>query len=549
MMEKVTLEQIKDAEKNTAAAELKNRMLADRDLYRMTPYALKNYKGTKVEASYPITSNKPMVFGNRVISALTGANIKCDIEVAGEANTLSGKIEEGWTQAREAIDAYVSAMGDQDTLSFMSSQAALTGFISCLVWPYQDDDGTLVPYIGEWDSPYVIVERGRKGLTFAANHMTKSKSDVLHEYNTVVEGDDNDTYDTWQPRLNEVYIGDKVVNKDTDTGVDFTPVIHQQVGASAFARDVAYGKYRGESIYAGVRDWYGEYNRQLSVRNTLTMWSFSRSMQYRSAEGESKDLGGKNYWQDISVFSVPLEGGFEPMPVADINEAAKELILLADHEIVQQGLSTIEYGEIPDDATVAQLNTMLSKTMSFLNPRMRAIEAGYNEMAYMFMRLMKDRGLPNECVIKGRTYNIPTFDIGPEITIRHKLVVKLPLQEIANFVLAKSAQGWIDLERILKDIIGVDDVADVMEKLKVQKIYAFDPRIEMWDIVNTWVESKDPEDKNRAAFTVSLHPEIFGQPQVPGVPGAGQPSVPGVTPQEPPTSDTSALPALLKGGA
>ncbi len=119
---KVTLEQIKEAETNTAYSELKNRILADRELYRLTPFTLKNYKGTKVEASYPITSNKPMVFANRVISALTGATIKCDIEVSGEANRESEKIEEAWATGREAIDAYVK----ERTSSNLDPHLALT---------------------------------------------------------------------------------------------------------------------------------------------------------------------------------------------------------------------------------------------------------------------------------------------------------------------------------------------------------------------------------------------------------------------------------------
>jgi hypothetical protein len=544
----VTLDTVKKREEDLGTRY--TRMDSDAsEFYNLKAYVLYGSDGkTVVPGSYPITSNKPRVFADRVIQALQGAKIKCDITIKGKATEQTTKIEEGWALARECIDSYLTSMEFQPLQQFMSGQVTVRGMVTCLAYPYEQN-GYLIPYVGEWDSRYVASQLGRDGLEWGSYRMKMTKDEILQEFGVKIDNNDTEVLDLWYPGKHAVYIGGQDALSGTsekglspDTGVTFTPVIQHLCNLTAFLRDSGYTEYLGESVYAALRNTYKEHNRQLSIRNTLAMRSLTRGMQYGSSAGENAKTDAKEALADLNTLSVEKDGGFRDMPPRDINIAAQEMLQQIDADIIQAGLSTLEYGDMPQDMTVAQLNTVLSKTMSFLKPRVRVMEMVLDDLAYMFLGQMKDRGLTGKCRIKRREWNLPTFDMA-NVEIKHSLVVELPQQIIAKYALNSAARGEISQETRLRDILQVEDPQGEIERLHGEMLNHVDPRLAAWDEVVRLLDSKDENDRAKGAYAVKL----LGL-NIPGqTPGQQTTQTP--TPQPAPTPNANALPSLLKGGA
>lgn len=554
------------------------------DLYNLSAYELKNYENKKVPGSYPITSNRSRVFADRVISALQGCKLKVDVTIKGEASPRTTKIEEAIYAMWDAIDAYLMAMGYPDYTSFQAGQSALRGGISTLVYPYAED-GYLVPHLGLWDWRYVASSLGRKGLEWGSHRMTKTKAQVKKEHGIDLDDDDAEIVDLWKPRQHLVYVEDEVSKSvEPDTLLEYTPIVEVLVNLTAFVQDSEYQTYMGESVYAALRETYKERNRQLSIRNSLAMRALTNGLQYRSAQGEQALVNAKEALADMSVQSVEKDGGFDIMPPKDINLAAQEMLQKVDEDAVFAGLSMLEYGEMPDDLTAAQLNTVLSKTQSFLDPRRKAMERARDEIAYMFLGQIRDRHLPTKVRVGHRVIEIPSnWDLDEDVEIKHTLHVELPLQMIAKYSLNAAARGEVSQETRMRDILQLDDPEGEMQKLNIETLEMIDPRLKAFRIVQALLESKDEDEKAFAAYAIRLlglqpqpPPQMApggmpgqGQPQMPGGPGQGQPpqgmppnAMPpqGQPPVEPlgkgpmpsqtaPKPNISALPALIKGGA
>ena len=557
--------------------------------YNLSPYQLKDHKNVQVVGQYPVTSNRSRVFADRVISALQGSKIKCDVTIRGKTGDKTKKIEDALAACRQAIDLYLSAMGFPSLIAFMSGQVAVRGGVALLVYPYADPDDKdlLIPHVGLWDWRYVASSLGRDGLEWASHRMEKSRAQVMKEHGISTESDPAKVVDVWYPGKHDCYIDEQIGNADRETGLEYTPVVESLCNLTAFVQDSGYEEYMGESVWASLRDTYTERNRQLSIRNTLAMKSAVRSMQYRSNLGEQAAVDAKNAFSDHGVHAVEKDGGYDLMPVQDINQAAIEMLAKLEEDVQYAGLPLIEYGEMPQDMTAAQLNTVLSKTLSFLYPRRRAIEIALDEWAWMFLLQLRDRKLPRKVVIKHRTIQIPDVDLDQDVEIKHELCIELPQQAIANYTLNAAARGEVSQLTRLRDILRVEDPEGEVEALRQEALMTIDPRLAAFVMVADLLDSKDPDKVALGAYAVRLlqlqmpteQPQQGGQiPPVEAVPPPGQGQqgappaqmaqamaqlqgqrmaqrqpVPGIGQGElpagkPPQPDTTALPALMRGG-
>lgn len=569
----VDLRAVEEREKDLQ--ERRNRMDDDyAQLYLLQDYTLKNHEGKKVPGSYPVTSNRSRVFADRVISALQGCKVKCNVTVGGDANAKSRAIEEALEAMRRAIDLYLNAMGYPSLLSFMAGQVTNRGGLGLLVYPYESD-GLLIPHVGLWDWRYVATSLGTSGLNWAGHRMTKTKAQIQMEHDITLDRNTAEVVDVWAPRRHLLYIEGESAGVEPETGLDYTPVVETTCDLAAFVQDEGSEQYVGESVYAALRNTYSERNRQLSIRSSLAMQALTRSLEYHSEMGEHAAMDARNVYADLQVVSVEKDGGFRLLPERDINQAAAEMLQLLEQDAIFGGLSTLEYGEMPNDMTAAQLNTVLSKTMSFLAPRRKAMERALEDLSYMFLGQIRDRSLPNVCRIRHRSIQIPDFDLGDDVDIEYELVVELPQQVIANYAINSAARGEIDRETRLRDILQVEDPEGVISKLRIETLEAIDPRLAAFLTVRELLESKDPDEQALGAFAVRLlgfapEPQPAGpQGQPPPTQGQPPPEGPGQNPQrrammqqamaaqpagkgpmpsqEPPKPNPQALPAVMKG--
>lgn len=520
--------------------ELHTRQDEDMLLYQIDKqyeeYRLKDADGRELNNAYVMVTNRPLTFADRVKGALETGELQITVERDGKADTKSAKIEELLRlYLYPAVDSYLSLIDEPPLIEVLASQITIRGAIGGVVWLYADE-GYLIPHVIPWDTRYIAHKIGNKGLSLAGYRTTKTKSDIEELHKHAISGDKAEVTDIWTPEANHIWVsGEDKPIKTIKTKLKYTPAIIHGCGASIWQKDSGYLKYKWESIFAPVRKICPGYNRLLTVLNTLTMRAFTNSLQFPNEQGVNATFEG-NPRGDNLVNAIGPNDRFLPMPLNDIQQATVMLKSIMDDEWVFGSLPLMEYGEMSDQETVAQITTKAAKTASVLKSRRKAIELFYDDLAIMLLGQLKNKKLPNKISLKGRVITLPKVDLGEDYTIKHTLNVRSPQQDIANAALAQALERYLDLETLLEKIIQVDDPTGVIDQKTKEDVERMMPEIKALREAVRRLRSKDEEEKAEGvliALSLGLDPEEVEEGQF--------------KPSEAPPQGSKTLMPLMKG--
>lgn len=531
-------------------SQLRDRQDSDMSLYHLDGFVLKNTEGVPINDAYNLTSNRPKTFGDRVIGSLTDADLQIIIERPdGKTDDDCAIVEETWRNVvLPAVDAYLALQRYPALRECLASQVSIRGSLGGVIYPYEDE-GELIPHIAPWDMRYSAWEIGRKGLSLAGYKMTKSKRTIESEFEHTITGDTADVIDLWTPDEHEAYIDGAFVNLAGGSahGAGFIPVSIYECGASAWHVDKNYVKWLGESIYAAVRELFIAFNRMLSILNTLNMRAFTNGMQLKTRDGKQAVIKGNPRIDDAVNPLLPDEG-YEPMPLNDVKQATILLKEILETDLLYGTLPAMEYGEMSDNETVAQITTKAAKTSSVLKPRKRAIEQFYDDAFVMFFRQVADRNLPKVMGIKGRTIEFPKkFKWTPDMIVRHKLNPISPQKDIANAALAQALTPFLDLETILERFIQIDDPTGVIKKRDIEEIERVMPQVKAYKVAVDMLQNEDEgirEQGAMVAVALGLGPQAEGDGEE-GAPAGAEASVADKTIQPPQQNQSNILPRMV----
>lgn len=510
-----------------ARSDLHERQDGDLELYNLENFELTDLNGNSVPDAHNITSNKPKTYANRVKGALETGDMQVQVtKLDGSTDDNCARIEE---MLREVlyplIDQYLALKQIPPLLEVLAGQITLMGSIAGLIYPFKDS-GNMIPHVLPWDFRWVTHGYGsEKGFSFAGYQTIRTKEMIEDEYDYDSLGtnvEEAEVTDIWTPGKHEIWISGKNIEDNymdsNEHNLGYTPVPIHKCSVNIWHRSEGWEKYEGESVYAENRDLYTGYNTFLTILNTLTIRAFTAGLQFRNRAGAEAMIEG-NPRRDNVINAINLDEAFDYMPVNDIKNAAIMLREILEQDIIFGSLPLMEYGEMSDQETVAQITTKSSKTASVLKPRRRPIELWYDDMARLLLLQIEQKGLPHQVTLMGSTTKFDFYPLG-DYLIKHKLNVISPQQDIANAALAQAYERYLDLETILEKIIQVDDVTSILEKKEKENVERMIPRVVALRQATKLLKSKDDKEKAEGtmiALELGLGQEeqVMGQNQPP----------------------------------
>ena len=487
-----SMKRFKDAFEMLADAH--SRQEEDLDLYHLEPFSVTDLNGVALNDVYNLTSTRPKVYADRLIGMLSNSDVQPKVLHKGKADKVSAELEEKWLFLRNAIDSWLAVQKEPPLLTCLAGRAVLAGSVATVVYPYEEE-GEMIPHVLPWDTQLVGYEIGRKGISIAGYKTTRSKQSILDEYQEEISEKTAEVVDIWLPDSHEVYVKGKLVKPDNTKHIlKYVPVAINLCGSSAWHKTEGYLKYVGESCFGGIRDIIKGYNRLISILNTINMYSFTVAIQFANEQGGQGRLGVEPKEGNMLI-STGLNDRFLTLPIPEIRQATLMLKEVLDAEWIYATLPLMEYGEMSNQETVAQITTKAAKTASAIKPFKKAIELQLDDIFTMLMNQLQNRGLPEKIRLKGKLTNIPKADWNDDCTIEHTLNIVSPQQNIANIALAQAMSSFVDLRYLLEHIIQVDDVKGVLDEKERQDVENIIPNLKALRVAQRLLDSKDKEEK------------------------------------------------------
>lgn len=513
-------------------SDLHERQDDDLLLYDLDPYTLMKSDGiTQVSGAYNLTSSRPKTFANRVKGALEDSDLQIEVtKMDGTTDDMCARIEEMLrVYIYPLINSFLRLKGYPELLEVLAGQIAVRGGIAGVVSPYLDG-GSMIPHVIPWDYRYQAHGSGGiKGFSLAG-YKTYRSSDMIEEeykYEGLGNAEKAMVADVWTPEEHEVWIKNEklkeVINNKGNGdkhNLGYTPVPIHKCSANIWHQSEGWEDTEAESVFGESRDVFPAMNQLLTIVNTLTVRAFTAGLQFRNEAGAEAVIEGDPR-EDDQTNAIGLQDKFESMPLNDIKAATLMLREILENDILFATLPAMEYGEMSDQETVAQITTKSSKTRSFLKPRKRAIEAWLDDMAYMFMQQVEAKGLPHQITLRGRTTKFKFYALG-DYLIKHTLNIRSPQQDIANAALADALGKWLDLETLLQNIIQVDDPTGVIRKKEREDIERLMPQIVAMRVAVEKLKSKDDQEKAEGTM-IALELGMSAQPNTELVGPNGEP--------------------------
>jgi hypothetical protein len=269
-----TLVTIKDIESENS--ELYKRQDTDKSILYLDKYSLKGisdqFKNKEVPGTVSVTMNKPAVYANAIVSLLQGA--KRQVVVEGLATTKNHLIEQFLDDAQFTADMDLKNRHLGTLWSRSCSYVAIRGTIGARwTWDVEGKPHCL-PIDMRW-CPY--------NEELVAIHTYRTAAQIQNEYNNTkkpvkgiktkdlpTSGKNISVYDVWKADINELYINEtKVLELPNIYG--FIPIAISVPMTGFMLMDTDHVAHDSESIFQFNRDLYSEWNRLMSIQQSMSM--------------------------------------------------------------------------------------------------------------------------------------------------------------------------------------------------------------------------------------------------------------------------------------
>ncbi len=475
--------------------ELWTRMQNDADLVNLKdidPISeghLKDLDDHKIPNSIGITLNDPAIFAWRVESFLNSAIEQ--IAVSSEHKRFDTAYVESFIKAAFKQADKLLPLKDLYPLNpFIDQQTCRRGRVAarCL---FQVLEGELTCDITPWDAKYFVYWMDKKGLAGAAYKTKRTKDQIQAEYPEAKVDEDKsiEVCDIWTREVNEIWIsGGKVFEQKNPYG--YVPVLFHKVPMGSMLLDEDTIQYQGESIFFLIRDLIPELNRLVSIIQSINIKAVDHALQYRVKEENIQSTKlpptSDQITQPGTVVAVPIGGGYELMPIGQLQQQAQML-----HEMIQ---SRIDEG-------------MGKKFQNLLQPKTATeiVQIGQEQETLVFPRLgtrgMLKQGLA-EMLIKqvialGKS-NVKignkTFEVGKlkgEYTIEFKYHFRDPKTDIARTSMAASQRGLLPDYQIRRDTLQLEDPDEAERMLRWEEAERISPLLKLDRTIRALIEEAD----------------------------------------------------------
>jgi len=472
-------ERIKDREKELE--DLYTRMDRDRKLYQLEAFELKDLAGEKITSVRNLTLNDPATYAKRVTDALMGATPQTVVtgkgmkKLADKKTTVVEQFLNNYFMMADERLANLGIAGGLDAA--IDGQLCIRGGAAVRSAPHMDDDGEFAPDIMIWDRRYVSWESGPKGLEWANYRTERGKAQIKQLYGLDVVGDTGKVLDLWTPTDNFIYI-DEVLKDTQPHTFGFVPVIIEACPTSAFLRDEGWIAHDGESIYATVRDLYEALNQLATVLNTINMRAFQGSLQTQTEDPAKFNLEDSPF-DERQLIPLKVGEKIELIPIADIKRATLYLLQLIEQRLQRGSLAATDYGNLNFPLSAVAIKTLSEARNSLLVPLIHAKSMLKSRLSKMLTRQWIDGAFEAYLGQEGEEVSYSPAELEGTYKITYKYFPVTPVENIANYAVADVAREYLDEEKVLEEILHVQDPHAVIMKRRSERADKVIPELDL----------------------------------------------------------------------
>ena len=266
-------------------------------------------------------------------------------------------------------------------------------------------------------------------------------------------------------------------------------------------------KYQMESIYFLVRDLIDEYNRCLSILQTLNFLAIKPALTEVAQEAhEYNELATPG-----SVTPVDQPNAVQLVPYGE----ARRAMMLALQEInraMDDGtLARIMLGDLPGEMSAVALVQVEQGQGQVYMPRLGSRGLLKKQIAEMFIKQIEVLGIGSfEVGVAGHKKTFKSSDLDGEYEISYKYTNKSPETDFARLSMAAKYKesGLMDDLTILEDVMKRDDPEGDLRKVHRQKARLTSPTLQLYDRIKAMSEDYEDGDETAAVEIDILEAEL-----------------------------------------
>ncbi|MCP8305336.1 MAG: hypothetical protein H3Z50_07740 [archaeon] len=429
--------------------DLRQQWEDDFKLYTLEEYVPDDDSDNKIYEKY--TSSQPRNFFDKVMDALTSAEISIQIKLADDAKQKdrdAASLGELYLfGALAAIDRRLRNMGEPPLRNSMSFLASLRGWIAQRALVYVEGKQTVFD-VSAWDIMHTTWEAGSNGLLWAANKRKITKAQLYSEYGEEISSSEATLVDFWDEEINAIIVNDKFVKEPEAHEIGHVPVYVASVGSMPSLQDKNFKStlpYRGDSVWSSSRKLYKPFNKLVSRTMDIYERAVVGSILHYSKGGDKKIVGDPyKTFQEINL-DINKEEDIKAFPV---NQAPAETAVL--HSIVNTDIQTstlpypLAYGGTKQAMSGAALGVLADATRSVYSPRTQVLSQAYTWLCEELLSQFKNNGAKSK--LEGYdskehffSVNVKPNNIDPSWFVNVEVRPKMPRDRESEVMMALSA--------------------------------------------------------------------------------------------------------------
>ena len=472
-------------------ADLFTRNDTDKDLLIQKEFTLFDKDDREAPDIENLTLNDAAIFFYHVVSVLIRAGLTVEVEGEKLKDEETSFLEDFFRDYTQAVDEDLNKRDIPSLAAWNINQMCGRGRVVTRVILRQDGD-TFFPGLMPLDSRYVVYDFGIKGLKWVAPEFNRSKEQIIDEYGEEIGKKLNATSaivtDLWLDEWERVFIGKEMVLEQKH-GESELPFIIQVCPVGIMFQDGDQVERSGESILHLARNMYASKNKMASILDTLNMGAIFGGLQKEvEDEATAKKPERPPYGKR---FVVPVQKGtkgYFPMPITDIRMATRLLYSILDSNIQDATLPRVSYGTLQAPTSGVGIAQLKEAEDPVYLPRIKGLELYYSRL----YRMVKNQYVAKKIDVKlgtpGFLKQYPWQDINKGISIKCKIDIVSPMQNMANISMAAAVGGLLSKDTKQRKYLGVENVDEENNKIWAELASSVSPSIAKFEIARALAE-------------------------------------------------------------
>lgn len=492
-------------------SDLNTRREGDYRLATSYKYAMTDKDNEVLKGVIHTTMNRLKVFRSYVLASLGRADERIVVETEDEQFDTA-EVEDFLRRAFRSADLKRFKMGEFGIDPFFDEQACMNGEIAARVlfqeMPAKEgQDAYLDTDITPWDVRYIAPIMGADGLSQCGYEIKKTKAVINSEKwaiekNFTLTEKDATEIDLWTPEENIIYINDEEVYKQPNP-YGFVPVCVQAVpiGTMMVAEDSI--KYQMESIYFLVRDLINEYNRCLSILQTLNLLAIKPALTEVAQDAHEYD----EITAPGSNTPVDTPNAVQIVPYGEARRAMMLALQELNSAIDDGTLSRIMLGhiDVTEMSAVALVQVEQGQGQVYM-PRLGTRGLLKRQISEMFIKQIEVLGIGSFDVgVAGHKKTFKSSDLDGEYEINFMYTNKSPETDFARLSMATQYRqsGLMDDLTILTDVMKRDDPEGDLMNIHRQNLRQIVPTLQIYDSAIALIHAiEDGDEEAKAEFDI-----------------------------------------------